>query len=461
LQRGPGLARELGALDTALITMGATLGSAVFLTAGSMARALPRADLLVALWVAGGGLTLAGALTYAELSAMFPRAGGPYQFLKEAYGPLVAFLYGWASFLVMQSGGIAALAVAFGEYLGVFVPFFSSQHALFSLRAGATVWTVSGGQVAGVAAIAVLSAINCLGVKEGARVQNVVTGAKVVALLALAGVGLFAHASPAPAGAVAPPAPGLASGIGVAMIAVFWTYDGWYSATFSAGEVRRPGRNLPLGIALGTVGLMVLYVSVNLAYLRVLPMSALAASNRVAEDAARVIFGPGGASFISALVLLSIFGCIASSILTASRIYLPMAEDGVFFSRLARVHPRYRTPVPCIVAQALWASVLVFSGSYEQLFTYVVVAGLLFHTANGVALFVLRRKLPERERPYPVWGYPWLPAVFILTSIAAVASALVERPVESALGVGLVLAGLPGYLYWRSRSGSAAQPGTT
>jgi APA family basic amino acid/polyamine antiporter len=445
------LVRGLGAWDAALVTIGSVLGTAVFITTADVARILPHPGLVVGLWAIGGALTLAGALTYAELGGMFPEAGGIYVYLKEAYGPLWGFLFGWASFLIIMSGGLAALAAGFGEYLGSFLPFFSTSHVLFALPVLDWTWSVNGGQLAGALAIAFLTVINYLGLREGAGVQNAVTVVKIGSIVGLAVCGLLVPA-PVSAHLLAPlPAAATASAFGVAMIAVLWGYDGWYGATFLAGEMRRPARDLPLGLLTGTLTVTVLYVLMNVVYVRALPVEAMGAAPRIGEAAAAVLFGSTGARLVSLAVVFSTFGCLSSTILYCTRIYLAMARDGVFFRSMARIHPRHRTPSVSIVTQGVWAIALTFSGTYEQLYTYVVFAVFVFHAATGVAVFVLRRRRPEQPRPYRVWGYPVVPVVFILTSMAFVANTLVERPMESLWGLGLLVLGLPAYFFWRSR----------
>jgi basic amino acid/polyamine antiporter, APA family len=444
-----GLVRALGAWDGALITIGAVVGTGIFLTTSDMARALPHPGLIVLVWLVGGLLTLAGALTYAELGVLFPRAGGIYDFLKEAYGPLWGFLYGWASFFVIMSGGIAALAVGFGEYLGSFFPFLSTSHVLVSAPLGPWRWTLNGGQLAGLGAILLLTVVNQFGVKEGAWVQNGLT------VLKLGGIAVFlvaalAWPSPLPVASGGVP-PHALTGFGVAMIAALWTYDGWYGLTFSAGEMKDPGRNLPLGIILGTAGVAALYVLVNLVYVRTLSIEEMASHPRVAEAVAAALMGPVGARLLSAVVVVSAFGCVSATILYSSRIYQPMAVDGIFFRSLAVIHPRYRTPVRSLWAQSAWAMVLTASGTYEQLFTYVVFAALLFHVATGAAVFVLRRTRPEAPRPYRVWGYPVVPTLFILSSLLLVQNTFLEKPRESVLGLILVALGVPAYVFWRRR----------
>ena len=445
----PTLVRGLGAWDAALLTIGAILGAGIFITTGNIARVLPHPGLILAVWVAGGLLTLAGALTYAELGAMFPRAGGQYQFLKEAYGPVWGFLFGWSAFLVIMGGGIATLAVGFGEYLGAYLPFFSTAHVLASVPLGPWTWTINGGQVGGAAAIALLTAVNYVGLKEGAGLQNVVTVAKVGSILGLALFGLLTPAPVIPQLAAPLPSGNVLAAFGVAMIAVLWSYDGWYGATNVGSEMRRPERDLPLGLIGGTVAVTVLYTLMNLVYVRALTVEQMSATGRIGEAAANALFGPIGGRVITAAVLVSSFGCISSTILYAARIYLPMAQDGVFFPALARVHPRFRTPSASILAQGAWATLLTFSGSYEQLYTYVVFAVVLFHAATGAAVFVLRRTRPEAPRPYRTWGFPVVPLVFILSSLMLVANTLLETPKESLIGLAIIVAGLPAYFAWR------------
>jgi APA family basic amino acid/polyamine antiporter len=450
----PELVKGLGAWDAALVTIGSVLGTGIFITTGDMARAVPHAGLILLLWLGGGLLTLAGALTYAELGAMFPRAGGQYEFLKLAYGPLWGFLFGWAAFFVIMSGGIATLAVGFGEYLGAFVPFFSTRNVLFSLPLGPVTWAVNGGQLAGALAIALLSVVNYIGLKEGAGLQNAVTVVKVGSILGLAAAGLLARSEVRPE-LLAPFSASEWAALGVGMIAVLWSFDGWYAVTNLGGEMRRPERDLPIGIISGTAAVTLLYVLMNLVYVRALPVSAMGETGRIGEAAAAALLGPAGARLITVAVLVSTFGCISSTILYAARIYLPMARDGVFFPALATIHPRYLTPSACIAAQGLWAIALTFSGSYEQLYTYVMFAVVLFHGLTGAAVPLLRRIRPGQPRPYRAWGYPWVPALFVLASAGLVANTLIEKPTESLAGLGLLLLGLPAYAFWRRRSAAS------
>ncbi len=454
-QGGQGeLRRDLGAWDAVLLTIGAVVGTGIFLTTSDISRALPHAGLLLLVWVTGGLLTLAGALTYAELSGLYPRAGGLYTILREAYGPLLGSLYGWACFLVVFSGGIAAIAVGFGEYLGSFIPGFAGDRELASLPLASGRWSmsISGAQCAGAIAILGLTMINHWGLRAGAAVQNLLTVLKVGAATAFAGLAFLAPARAAPdlltplhEGATAGTF-GVIGAFGVGMIAAIWTYDGWYALTLSAGEMKRPERDLARGLVIGTVAVTVLYTVLNAAYLRALPLDALAATPRVAETAASALFGDWGGRLMAAAVLVSSFGCLAATILYCARLYLPMAEEGMFPRPLARVSARHRTPAASLWAQGVWSIVLALSGTYTALYTYVVFVGVLFHVAIGSALFVLRRRHPASPRPYRVWGYPWVPGMFVLVMLLVAANTLVEKPRESLIGLGLLVLALLGFL---------------
>ncbi len=445
----PELARELSAWDGTLITVGAVIGTGIFLVSSDIAKAAPHAGLLLLVWLVGGLLSIAGALTYAELGAMYPGAGGIYVYLREAYGPLTGFLYGWACFLVIMSGGIAAVAVGFGEYLGAFFPGLGTGNLLAERDVFGFAWKLTAGQLTAAVAILVLTFVNHLGLRAGATAQNALTWLKVGAVLAFV---LFGFLLPIKASSpwLAPlPATGLAAAFGVAMIAALWTYDGWYGLTFSAGEMKRPERDLPLGLIGGTALVTLLYVLLNLVYLRALPIDAIAASPRVAEAAAAALFGPRGAQLLAAAVLVSTFGCLAATILYSSRVYPPMAQDGLFFRSLARIDPKTRVPTRSLWAQSLWSVLLTLSGTYAQLYTYTVFAAVVFHVGTGAAVFVLRRKYPDRPRPYRVWGHPWVPLAFIGASLLLVINTVWERPVESLAGLLLLALGLPAYFYWR------------
>ena len=436
------LERRLGAWDGCLITIGAVLGSGIFLASGDVARALPGHSLPIAAWLAGGLLTLAGAVSYAELSGMFPGAGGLYHFLREAYGPLPGFLYGWTAFAVIMSGGIAALAAGFAEYLGVLVP---------SLGGALERWVAA-------AVIVGLTAINHRGVAPGAALQRLLTTVEVATIASFIVFGLVivpAPLLPAPESIVqqaeTAARPPLFAGAAAAMVAVLWCYDGFYGLAFSAGEMRHPERDVPRGMIAGTVVLAVLYILVNATYARALPGRALTDAPRVAESAAVALFGHAAARAVGAAILITTLGCLATTILYSSRIYLPMARDGIFFRAASIVHPRFRTPTFGLWGQSTWAVLLALTGTYRQLYTFVVFAGVLFHAATGAAVFVLRARQPDAPRPYRAWGYPLTPILFVGSCALLLVMTAVARPVESLCGLGLVALGLPAYAFWRRR----------
>jgi APA family basic amino acid/polyamine antiporter len=434
-----GLARAIGLRSAILFVVGSVIGSGIFLTTGGMAMVIPSASLLLAAWVLGGVLAIAGGLTYAEMGAMFPRSGGVYVFLKEAYGPLPAFLYGWAALFVVISGGIAAVAVGFAAYLSYFIPTLTTTSLL----------GIEGTKLVAASVILVLGAVNYTGVRSGNMVNVVTTAAKVGALAALPVLALVAaRAHPQFLPIVPPGLDRPAASFGVAMIAVLWTYEAWYFITYAAGEIKDPQRNLPRALFGGILLLTAIYVVVNIAYMYALTLDEMKGTTRIAERAATALIGPVGATFIALTVLISTFGNNAAAILGGSRLLFAMASDGVFLPVASRVHPRYLTPHVAIVALTVWSALLALSGTYEQLFTYVMFASILFSVAAGVALFRLRSTMPDRPRPYRTWGYPFVPLVFIAGSAAFVLNTLFERPVESLAGLGLLALGLPAYWYW-------------
>lgn len=431
-----GLVRALGLGSGVLFVLGSVIGSGIFLTTGMMAAKLPSATLLLLAWVLGGVIVLTGGLTYAELGSMFPKSGGVYVYLREAFGPLPAFLYGWAAFFVFWSGGIAAVAVGFAEYMRYFTPQVPAP-------------------VLAVVAITLLGGINYVGVRTGNATNVVLTIAKVAGLAALPAMAILAaKASPHWVPAVPSTSHPLAA-FGAAMIAVLWTNDAWYCVTWIAGEMKRPERDLPMSLVYGIGLLTLIYVVVNVAYFYALPMNEIAGTTRIAERAATVMVGPAGATFVALTVVVSTFGCDNAAILAGARLLFAMARDGVFLKSCARIHERYHTPHIAIVALVVWSAILAVSGSYEQLFTYVVFASLLLHMLGALAVFRLRYARPDAPRPYRVWGYPIVPAAFIAASAAFVLNTLITQPKESLAGLGLLALGLPAYWYWK-RSAKAA-----
>ncbi len=445
-----GLVRAIGLGSAILFVIGGVIGSGIFLTTGGMAAIIPSTPLLLAAWTLGGVLAICGGLTYAEMAAMFPRSGGVYVFLKHAYGPLPAFLYGWASLLVVISGGAAAVAVGFAEYLSYFFPWASRQHVLFAVPVPWGAASLSGAQVAAAGSLVILAAVNYVGVRSGAGVTAVLTAAKVAALAALPILALVAtRVTPVMTPVVPPDVARPLASFGIAMIAVMWTYESWYFVTFAAGEVKDAKRNLPRALVIGILCLTFVYLTVNIAYFFALTIEEMKGVTRIAERAATALAGPRGATFIASTVVVSTFGCNAAAILAGSRLLFAMARDGAFLPFARRVHPRYHTPHVAILVLAAWSAVLALSGTYEQLFTYVMFASILFSVAGGIALFRLRRTMPDHPRPYRVWGYPVVPILFIVGSMAFVLNTLVERPTESLAGLGLLALGLPVYWHWR------------
>lgn len=454
----PDLSRRLTTLDATLLTVGSVVGTGIFLVPGDVAAAVPHAGLVLLVWLAGGALALAGALTLAEPAAALPRAGGLYLVLREAFGPLPAFLYGWTCFLVIMSGGCAAIAMGGATWLGVFVP--GLERPLLSLGdAAAPAWVLTGTHLVALAVLALLTLVNHVGVGPGAWTQNALTWLKVAAIAGFAAAGFLVEPlaqaepfAPLPAGG------GLAAGFGAAMIAALWTYDGWYGVTFEAGELRDPGRALPRGLAAGVLAVVALYVLMNLFLLRALPVAELAGHARAGEAAATALLGPGAARLFAAAVVVSSFGCLAATILYSARIYLPMAREGLFFAAVGRVHPQHRTPHVALWAQAGWAALLLLSGTYAQLYTYVTFASVLFLGACGAAALVLRRTRPDLPRPYRTWGWPLVPLAFLAGCALLTLSTLRDSPKESGAGLLIVAAGLPAYAWWRR---SARRAGAT
>jgi APA family basic amino acid/polyamine antiporter len=424
------LPRQLGMVDATAIVVGIVIGSGIFVLPNVIARNVPSYGGIVAAWVIGGVLSFFGALAYAELGAMLPATGGQYVYLREAYGPLVAFVCGWTFMLAVLAGGSAWLAVTFSIYAGYFVQL--------------TPW---GAKAVAVALIAALAAVNYIGVKEGAWVQRTFTGLKVAALAILVGA-VFVSGRTAAAGGPAPEQ-GAGGHFGVAMAAILMAYNGWSYVSFVAGEVRDPERNLLRSLAMGMAAVMVLYVSANLAYLKVLSIAQIAASERVAAEVATLTMGPMGGTFVALAVLLSITGAINGCTMTAARIPFAQARDGLFFGRFGEAHPRFQTPGLAIICGAIWTSILVVSGSYDTLYSYTILAAWIFYTMSVAAVMVLRRKLPDAKRPYRMWGYPWTLGVFVASSVWFIADTVVTQPLPSGMALGIVAAGGLVYRVWR------------
>ncbi len=455
----PTLIRGLTLLDSVLLLVGGIIGSSIFLTAKDIAGPLPHPILFLLVWVLGGVISMCACFAFAELGTMFPDSGGQYVYLREAYGDLPAFLYGWMLFSVANGGSIAALSAGSAAYLGGIVPRISQEHVVLSISG----LVVTRAHVVALIMIAAVTWINVVGLRRGALLQNVATWAKFGAMAAFVilgfaiGKGDWHHFTTQEWGTLHGLTLGMSAGhllsaFGVALIAVFWAYDGWVYITWVAGEVKEPRRNVPLAMVLGVVIVGVIYVAMNMTYVYALPLTEVAKHETIAHAAAVALFSPAAAVWLSAMIAVSCFGAMASCILSSARVYYAMAVDGVFFRRMAEVHPKWRTPAFALIGQGVWAGVLTLSGRYDQLYTYVMFGMVLSYTLTVVGLFVLRWKRPDTPRAYRCTGYPWLPAIYVLISGAWTLNTIFTRPWEALAGTTIVLIGVPGYLYWK-RSG--------
>jgi basic amino acid/polyamine antiporter, APA family len=493
--------KGLGLTSATMLVMGSMIGSGIFIVSAEIARETSSPALLIGAWAITGFLTVVGALTYGELAAMIPHAGGQYVYLREALGPLWGFLYGWTLFLVIQTGTIAAVGVAFGKFLGVFFPSVSSTHWILhiakvppihpfhiqSVVLGNMDVGLSTQNLVAILVVVALSVINIFGIKTGALIQDIFTAAKVSALLGLILLGLvkgrnaiaiaanfganFWHNAglsathPVQVGAVGPTVlVGTLTILAVAQVGSLFSADAWNNVTFTAGEVTNPRRNLPISLALGTGIVIALYITCNVIYLNILPLVGsanggtimergiqYATEDRVATAALSLMFGSVGVYLMAVAIMISCFGCINGLILSGARVYYAMAKDGLFFRNTAKLHPKYRTPAISLLVQMVWVCILCVSGSYGQLLDYVVFAVLVFYILTIAGLFVLRFKRPEAERPYRAVGYPVLPAIYILMAVFIDIVLLLYKPQFTWPGLMIVLLGIPVYYLWRSR----------
>jgi APA family basic amino acid/polyamine antiporter len=448
----PTLVRGLGLLDSVLLLASGIIGSSIFLTAKDIAGPLPQPMLFLLVWVIGGVISLFGCVAFAELGSMFPDSGGQYVYLREAYGDLVAFLYGWMLFAVANGGSIAALSVASAAYTGQVFPLVSQEHVVLSL-AGIT---ITRAHVFALLLIAILTYVNVVGLRWGALLQNASTWTKFAAMGAFVflgfaiGKGDWSHFRAHGVGITAGLHPmQLISAMGVALIAVFWAYDGWVYITWVAGEVKEPRRNVPLAMVLGVLVVGAIYMAMNVTYLYALPLGEIAQHETIAHAAAAALFSPNAAIWLSLTIAVSCFGAAATCTLSGARVYLAMAQDGVFFKRMAVIHPKWRTPAFSLIGQGIWAALLTVSGRYDQLYTYVIYGMVLSYTLTVIGMFLLRWKRPDLPRPYLCTGYPWLPAIYVLVGAAWTLNTIITRPTEAFWGTVIVLIGVPGYLYWK------------
>jgi APA family basic amino acid/polyamine antiporter len=443
----PALTRAIRLPHATAMVVGTIIGASIFVQPSEITGRVPTPSGIFAVWLVCGVLTLFGALVTAELASTLPEAGGVYAFLREAFGPWLGFLWGWAMFWTMHSGIIAAIATVFARYLGYFIALGDA-----------------GTKVAGVGAVLVLSGINYVGVRQGSVLQTVFTAGKLLAIIAIILLGLLFGAEAHAAATAFQPTEAVAGAWGagdfaLALVAGLFAFGGWHMVTYNAEETRDPRRTIPRALVIGVLVVTACYVALNAVYLYLLPMEAVASSDRVAADAADAVFGRGGGSAMSALVVFSTFGALSGIVLAGPRVYYAMARDGVLFRWAGAVHPRYHTPHRAIVLQALWSSVLVATGTYRVLFTRVVYTEWIFFGLMAVGLVLLRRRR-DLSREYSVWGYPWVPAIFAMSAFAIVANQIASDPGESMVGLGLVLVGLPVYHFW-ARRGYRAHPRTS
>jgi basic amino acid/polyamine antiporter, APA family len=448
------LIKGLGLIEASTIVIGSMIGSGIFIAPSLMAGLVQSPGLIVLLWLVGGIFTICGALSYGELCASMPKAGGQYVFLREAYSPFWAFLYGWTVFLVIQTGFISAVAVAFSKYLGVFFPWISENHLILTLG----LFQLNSAQIIAILSIFLLTGINIIGLKSGAFVQNLFTLLKVIAVATLIicaftiGHGNWANFTFAP---IVPQAVkmGLWAAMAVALSKALFAYDAWNSVTFTAEEVKDPHSNLPRSLLLGALGVTLIYVLTTAAYFYILPgaQAAQVPDNRIAAAVAHAIFGNPGLWFISIAILISTFGCNNGLILSGARVYYAMAKDKLFLKSAGEVHPKFKVPVNALIYQCLWSSILVLSGKYSDLLTYTAFASVLFNTMTVAGLFVLRRKMPDLHRPHKTWGFPVIPIIYILISLWFLIFIVQGDLRNTGLGFLVILTGLPAYWYLKKK----------
>lgn len=446
------LERRLGPGDAAAIVVSNVIGGGIFFVPPIVAAMVPNPLGMLAVWLIGGLLALAGAMAYAELAALRPRAGSEYVYLREAYGPLAAFLTGWTSFVAGFSGAIAASAVGLADYLGRFIPAAADTTPLLVLPLPFVELAVTRKALVALTVIAALSYVHIRGLGPGRLVQNTLAILKTLGLVVFVALGFsLGQGTPAnvtaTAGAVAP------AGILMALIPVMFTYSGWNAATYVAEEIRDPGRNVPLALGLGTGLVILVYLALNVLYLYAMPVGELAqVQGGLIDRASERLFAFNLADAVAVFTIISIAASISAMIFAGPRVYFAMARDGLFLAPAARVHPRYHTPALSIVAQGIWSGVLVLSGTLSQLVSYTGFAVVLFSGIAVAGVFVLRRRYPDEPRPYRVWGYPLSPAVFVVAAVAMLVNEVWSRPVSALSGVAVILAGIPLYLWFTRRS---------
>ena len=459
----PTLERQLTLFDSVMIVVSGTIGASIFIVPADVLRAVPNPSLALLLWVTVGGITLIAGLACAELGAMYPEAGGQYVFIREAYGRFAAFLYGWVLFTAGSSAAVAAMAISSAIFIGRAFPQFGPEQVVATLRVFGMHLDMTRETVFAVVAVIVLTAINLRSVRIAAWLQNLTAVGYLAALGLIVVVGLaFGHGSwshfhAAPRGVMAPVTWG---GLGVGAIALFFSYDGWEFLSWVGGEIKNPGRNLPLGLILGILLIVITYLLANVVFLYALPPQIMARQPALADAAMSALFSHDAGRWVSLFIGAISFGAASVVVLGGARIYYRMAVDGIFFASMSRIHPRWKTPSTALSAQCVWVTVLIVSGRYDQLYTCFIFMMTVTYALTVGAVFVLRRTQPDRPRPYRCTGYPWLPAFYIVTAVSFVISTLMSRPGESIVGLALACLGIPLYLYRRRAAAVGATRNT-
>ena len=456
-RRGPGLQRVLGLWSAVSIVIGTVIGSGVFLVPSTMIRYLGSVEKLFAVWIISGLLSLFGALTYAELAAAMPEAGGEYVYLSAAYGPFWGYLYGWTQFWVAKSGSIATLAAGFYTYLTAFYPLLGATIVTLPLHIGpgGSLLEIHYGQAVAIGVILILGAVNYVGVRSGGNLQVFVTAVKMLLIAGVIVIGLFSGKGDFSHLHGAIPTVGGIAGFFAAMVSALWAYDGWNNVSMVSSEIRNPQRNLPRALIYGTAAVMATYILINLAYFYVLNPGQVATSHRVASDMMRSLYGNAAGSAVTIAVLISIFAALNGSILSGARVPYAMARDGLFFKSAAVVHPRFHTPGIATMMLCGWSCVVVLSGWFDDLYNFVIFGSWILYLLTTLSVFILRRKRPEMPRPYRTLGYPVVPVLFICVAALLLFSTLQTRPRESLMGLALMALGVPFYLYWKRENYSA------
>ncbi|OFV96722.1 MAG: hypothetical protein A3F68_03850 [Acidobacteria bacterium RIFCSPLOWO2_12_FULL_54_10] len=457
----PGLLRSIGVFTATCVVVANVIGVGIFTTPGFLARDMGSPFALLAIWVLGAILSLAGALCYSELGTLFPEAGGEYAYLREAYGPVWGYLSGWTSFFAGFTAPIAAACIGFSAYLSHFAPHLSPENILVVIPLGPWMWRLSGGQVAALLALWLLSMIHISGTNRGGKLQAALTVGKTAAITGLIvfgltlGSGNWGNLSHSPNGFIPEQA---FQNIPVSLIFVLYCFSGWNAAAYLAGEIRQPHRNIPLSLLSGTLIVTFLYIGLNLLFLYALPISEMSGVLQIGEKASQSLFGPVGTDFVAALMALSILASASAMVWAGPRVYFAMATDGLFPKRLAGVHSQFQSPAVSILFQSAWTSVLILTGTFEQLIVYSGFVLVLFSALAVSSVMVLRWRHPKLQRPFRVPLYPYTPLVFMGFSIWILLYTLQGRPMESLLGIATVLLGLPFYYYWRRLSRSQGAP---